>query len=78
MILNIFASALIIFGVVILFMVAVILNGLTKRPDNVELPEKCSSCTSSCVIRFDDKPRTKESIVEYYRNCEANNADQKA
>lgn len=78
MILNILVSAIIIFAVIMFFLLAVIVNGLTKSPDNVELPEKCSSCTTNCHIRFDSKPRSKESIIEYYKNCEENNAKQEA
>lgn len=73
---GILVGALIIFGVIILFMVAVILNGLTKSPENVDLPEQCSNCNCSCAIKFDKTPKTKESIIEYYKNCEANNESQ--
>lgn len=76
MILNVFTSALIIFGVILFFLLAVIANGLTKSPDNVELPEECSSChNNSCMIKFDKGPKSKETIQEFYKNCEEPNAN---
>ncbi len=73
MILNVYIQIIIVFSVILFFLLAVIINGLTKSPDNIELPEQCSTCSSdSCFIKFDRKPKTKESIEEYYKNCEEN------
>ncbi|MFA7434748.1 MAG: hypothetical protein WC006_00100 [Bacilli bacterium] len=79
MFLNIFVSIIVVFSVIMLFFLAVIVNGLTKKPDNVELPEQCSSCNNnSCYIRFDDSPKPKETIQEFYKKCEENNANTEA
>lgn len=78
MFLNIFVSAIIIFSVVIFFLLAVVLNGITKTPDNVELPEQCSSCHSnSCFIKFDKQPKSKETIQEFYKKCEETDGSKK-
>jgi len=72
---NIFVNALIIFGVIVFFLVAVILNGLTKSPNGDKLPEKCKTCNCECIVKFDRNAK-KESLIEYYKNCEGNNASQ--
>lgn len=78
MYLNFFMNALIVFLVILFFLGAVILNGLTKKPDNIDLPEQCNTCNSvSCQIKFDNKEKPKETIIEYYKNCEGTNGNQK-
>jgi biopolymer transport protein ExbD len=75
MFLNIIGNIAVVFAVIIFFLVAVIINGLTKTPD-VELPEQCNNCQSStCHIKFDKNPKPKETIQEYYKKCEENNAN---
>lgn len=70
MFLNIVVNIIIVFAVIVFFFVAIVLNGITKTPENVELPEQCSSCDSlSCSIKFDRKEKTKETIEEFYKNC---------
>lgn len=76
MYLNIVGTAIVVFIVIIFFLGAVILNGITKSPDNIELPEQCSSCHSnSCFIKFDKNPKPKETIQEFYKKCEENDAN---
>lgn len=75
MYLNIVGTAIVVFIVIIFFLGAVILNGITKTPD-VELPEQCSTCHSnSCFIKFDKNPKPKETIQEFYKKCEENDAN---
>jgi len=75
MFLNIVVNIIVVFAVVVFFFIAVIANGLTKTPD-VELPEQCSTCNSnSCYIKYDKNPKPKETIQEYYKNCEDKNAN---
>lgn len=77
MYLNIIVNIIIVFSVIIFFFLAVIANGLTKAPENIELPVECHTCSNSCIIKFDRGTQTKESIQEFYQNCEENSNEDK-
>lgn len=68
---KVWIQALIIIGVIIIFLVSVILNHNTKAPKGVNIPDKCQSCTSnSCMIKLSDAKKMKEEMKEYLKKCE--------
>lgn len=74
---NFWIQALIIIGVIILFLVSVVLNYNTKPPKGVDVPDKCQSCSSnSCMIKLSDAKKIKEELREYLDNCEEDNCEQ--
>lgn len=73
---NFWIQALIIIGVIILFLVSVVLNHNTKPPKGVDIPDKCQSCSSnSCMIKLSDAKKIKEELREYLDNCEEDNCE---
>ena len=74
---DVWVQALIIVGVIILFLVSVILNYHIKAPKGVDVPDKCQSCASnSCMIKLSDAKKLKEELKEYLKNCEDDQSGQ--
>lgn len=73
---NSIIPIIIVIGATVFFLTAVILNGITKTPENIELPEQCGSCPSaSCGIKLHNSPK-KETLKEFYEKCEENNINE--
>ena len=73
---DFWVQALIVIGVIILFLVSTILNYHTKAPKGVDVPDKCQSCSSNtCMIKISDVKKMKEEMKEYLKNCEEDNEE---
>ena len=73
---KLFVQILIIAALVIIFLLVTILNMKVKAPKDVDLPEKCISCTStSCMIKLKDVEKIKKELREELEKCENKEED---
>ncbi|HHZ18360.1 MAG TPA: hypothetical protein GX390_03640 [Acholeplasmataceae bacterium] len=71
-------QALIIAGVVIVFLIVSYLNAKTKPKKPVDLPEKCQFCPSkTCVLKITDVEKKREELTEYLKQCEDEDESEK-
>ncbi len=64
-------QALIIAGVIIIFLVTSFINAKIKPKKDVELPEKCQFCPSkTCVLKISEVNKKQEELAEYLEQCE--------